>query len=188
MRRKSRVLLSFFVSLFIFFIIANLPIITYGYDGCTGKTQYESYMDYQFPCFFGCGFGGVFNVKTITLSEVTLKGGTVATPSSPATATLTFSLNNPCPAESTFITSLNLTGSQISSIYNWDNNTRASSISNHVIFDSAHPGNNVIAPNLDNFSYYPESNTQQQITAGLTFNYVISFHNGQSVSGSVTAQ
>jgi hypothetical protein len=38
------------------------------------------------------------------------------------------------------------------------------------------------------FTYYPESASQQQITTGQTFNYIINFANGQSVSGSLIAQ
>src|ERR1700730_5209394 len=95
MRRKSKIVLSLFALLFVLFITVNLPVIAYGYDTCSGQTEYESYMDYQYPCFFGCSFYSNPPL-TVTLSSVSLYSGITATSSLATTSSLVISLKNPC--------------------------------------------------------------------------------------------
>ena len=187
MRRKSKILLSFFIFVCGLLIVGNLPVIAYGTDVCSGRLEYESYMGYLFPCGFGCGMGGS-NVRTILLSSATLKGGVSATNSSAASSSLSIALSNPCPVAKVVVTSFTLMGPGIPTISNWDNNTRPSSASNLIDFNSTQSGNDVAAGGNVSFIYYPESAIQEQIMIGQTFNYVITFGNGQSVSGSLIAQ
>jgi flagellin-like protein len=134
------------------------------------------------------------NVKTVTLSSATLYGGASATGALIATSNLVFSLNN--PGSATFITTLTMTGSGISTITAWDNSTAASSGSNLVsaTFAAGHTSppctdcGIMLAGTVSSFTFYPENAAQQQLTTGQVFNYVVNFANGQSVSGSLIAQ
>jgi len=187
MRRKSKIVLSVFVFLFILFIIANLPIIAYGYDTCSGRTEYESFVAYQFPCSL-CLFN---NLETVTLSSASLSSGLTATNSSAATSSFVIALDNPCVV-TTYVTSLSLSAGNYYSptITSWDNSTQPSSPSNLIAFNSGHPGNNVLASSaVTSLTFYPENAASpQQISKGETFNYVIAFQNGQSVSGLLVAK
>jgi len=74
-------------------------------------------------------------------------------------------------------------------ITQWDNNSRPSSASNLIDFNSGHPGNSILASGkVSSFTFYPEYSTPLTISKDQVFNYVISFQNGQSVSGSLIAQ
>jgi flagellin-like protein len=120
------------------------------------------------------------NVKTVTLSSATLYGGTEPAALAPAASGatyMTFSLNNPGSAST--VTSVTLTGAGITAVTQWGNNGGT---------DYLLSGNNALsAGQVSSYTFYPYG-TSQTITTGQTFNYVISFANGQSVSGSVIAQ
>jgi flagellin-like protein len=127
------------------------------------------------------------NVKTVTLSSGTLYGGVTASSSVPATSSLTISLNN--PGSATTISSITLTGSGISTITQWQ--LAAGSGTNTVNFGATYApgGANAMSPgSVSSFTFFPWSSSSQSITTGQTFNYVINFANGQSVSGSLIAQ
>ena len=121
------------------------------------------------------------NVKTVTLSSATLYGGTEGSSlgiPAPGSTYITFSLNNPGSAST--ITGITLTGAGISAITSWEN------VGGTDLFLS---GNNFLsAGQVSSYTFYPYGNAANLITTGQTFNYVISFSNGQSVSGSVIAQ
>ncbi len=131
------------------------------------------------------------NVKTVTLSSATLYGGVSQTTGGQvATSSLTLSLNNPGSASA--ISSVTLTGTGLASpITSW------SSTSNYVAanlvafvnsYNSLSP--NALSPGqVTSYTFYPNTGANSaSITTGQTFNYVINFVNGQSVSGSLIAQ
>jgi flagellin-like protein len=121
------------------------------------------------------------NVKTVTLSSATLYGGTepLAIGNPPATGAtyMTFSLNNPGSQSS--ITSITLTGAGVTAVTLWGTSTGSAY--------NAGSNNVLSAGQVSSYTFYPYG-TAQSIVTGQTFNYVISFQNGQSVSGSVIAQ
>lgn len=128
------------------------------------------------------------NVKTVTLSSATLYGGVSATASQPATSSLTLSLNNPGSASA--ITSITLTGTGLASpITTWSGVSTAGGAQIVFInsFNSLSP--NALSPGqVTSYTFYPSTAASASITTGQTFNYVINFANGQSVSGSLIAQ
>ena len=127
------------------------------------------------------------NVKTVTLSSGTLYGGVTASSSVVPTSSLTISLNN--PGSATTVSSITLTGSGISTIVNWQ--AVAGAGTNTVNFNAGYVagGANAMSPGaVSSFTFFPWSSASQTITTGQTFNYVINFANGQSVSGSLIAQ
>ncbi len=127
------------------------------------------------------------NVKTVTLSSGTLYGGVSSDPATTATSSLTLSLNN--PGSATVITGITLTGAGISTITGWDTATGPSAAPS-LQFTGYTAGNpNAMSPGaVSSFTFYPWASTSQSILTGQTFNYVITFANGQSVSGSLIAQ
>jgi flagellin-like protein len=143
------------------------------------------------------------NVKTVTLASATLYGGLTASQSAAATASLSLSLNN--PGSATTITSITLTGTGLSTpVTLWSLQAGAitgSGSATTISFAAAYtspggPGNAMYPGQVTSFTFYPVSGSsssgvgtiQQSITTGQTFNYVINFANGQSVSGSLIAQ
>jgi flagellin-like protein len=127
------------------------------------------------------------NVKTVTLASATLYGGVTESNSVAATSSLTLSLNN--PGSATTVTSITITGSGISPVSIWS--TAATAGTNTVNFNAGYTagGANAMSPGaVSSFTFYPWSASSQSITTGQTFNYVINFANGQSVSGSLIAQ
>jgi len=141
------------------------------------------------------------NVKTVTLSSATLYGGTAASSAAVGTSSLTFSLNN--PGSNSYITSITVTGAGLlTPITAWDNSSAIRGSTNTVNFGSASMAangcptptwnNNVLCPGqVSSFTLYLEqgaSNPGVAITTGQTFNYVMNFQNGQSVSGALIAQ
>jgi flagellin-like protein len=122
------------------------------------------------------------NVKTVTLSSATLYGGTeAALITGASTAYITFSLNN--PGTGSTVTGLTLTGSGITAVTNWYVSGGASfSQSPAQIGSNSLPGGQVTS-----YTYFPFG-VSQPITTGQTYNYVVTFANGQSVSGSLIAQ
>jgi len=128
------------------------------------------------------------NVKTVTLSSATLYGGVAAYGAGQATSSISLSINN--PGSATTVTSITLTGTGLGNpITLW---STTSTTDNSVNFAAAYVTNgaNAMLPGqVSSFTYYPMSTTSAQpITTGQTFNYVINFANGQSVSGSLIAQ
>ncbi len=127
------------------------------------------------------------NVKTITLTSATLYGGVSVTASQAATSSLGLSLNN--PGSLTEISSLTLTGTGLSSaITGWCASATANCPTPVVFGSTANNENNLTAGAVTTFTFYPKTVTSFSITTGQTFNYVINFANGQSVSGSLIAQ
>jgi len=138
------------------------------------------------------------NVKTVTLSSATLYGGVSASAAVVATSSLTMSLNN--PGSQSYITSVTVTGAGlVTPITAWDNTSAVRVAGNTVNFGAASMAaggcptpawnNNVLCPGqVTSFTVYPEQAASVAITTGQTFNYVINFQNGQSVSGSLIAQ
>jgi flagellin-like protein len=127
------------------------------------------------------------NVKTVTLTSATLYGGITANGSNAATASLTFSLNN--PGSATAITSITLTGSGITPVTGWNKASGTASASDSwTTVYSASAENAMTAGAVTSFTFYPWGANTQSITTGQTFNYVMNFANGQSVSGSLIAQ
>lgn len=127
------------------------------------------------------------NVKTLTISSIVLYGGVTATANQAATSSFGLSVNN--PGSATTIASITLTGSGITPITIWDLN--ASSGSGFVNFSSPYTpgGDNGVDPGtVSQFTFYPFSNSPQMILSGETLNYVISFANGESVSGTLVGQ
>jgi flagellin-like protein len=133
------------------------------------------------------------NVKTVTLSSATLYGGTEPATVGVAQANsyLVFALNNPGSTSS--ISGLTLTGSGITSVNTWGfTNATAATF---TIATSANPqgvgvgkwGNGLTGGTVTSYTFYPFG-TAQSITTGQVYNYVVSFSNGQSVSGSLIAQ
>ena len=128
------------------------------------------------------------NVKTVTLSSATLYGGVTAYTATAATSSLTMSLNN--PGSATTITGITLTGAGITSVTGWDTASGASAAPS-LQFTAYTAGNpNAMSPGaVTSFTFYPwGAAASQSILTGQTFNYVITFANGQSVSGSLIAQ
>jgi FlaG/FlaF family flagellin (archaellin) len=127
------------------------------------------------------------NVKTVTLVSTTLYGGVTSSGAVITTGSLTISLNN--PGSSTTVSSLTLTGSGLDgTISQWD--FQPNSGTNSVNFGSSYiaGGRNAISPgSVSSFTYYPITGSSQLILTGQTFNYIINFANGQSVSGSSVA-
>jgi len=142
MKRKGKIILSAFIFLLLLYFGMNLPLIADGYNTCTGQTEYESYMSYQFPCWFGCSYYS--SIETVTLVNGTLYGGVAANSSSGATAMLRIVVENPCVA--TYVTSLSLLGEGYSvQIKQWDNSSQPSSSTNLIVFNSSHSGDNILA-------------------------------------------
>ena len=119
----------------------------------------------------------------ITLSSATLYGGVTSDNTTlAATSSLTFSLNN--PGSATTITSVTLTGAGLTTpITTW--NIAAAVHSSSYLVNNA---NSMTAGAVTAFTFYPVQSPSVPITTGQTFNYVMNFQNGQSVSGSLIAQ
>jgi flagellin-like protein len=126
------------------------------------------------------------NVKTVTLSSATLYGGVTASSSVAATSSLTLAINN--PGSATTISSVTLTGAGISPVSSWDTSSASGTAGSTVNFATQSNANAMAAGAVTSFTFYPWSSSSQPITTGQTFNYVINFANGQSVSGSLIAQ
>lgn len=132
---------------------------------------------------------GQNEVQAIILSSATLYGGVTATAAAASTSSFTLSLNNPGPA--TTITGITLTGSSISQITAWDATSSPGAAANTIDFAQAYAAGNpnaMAAGQVTSFTFYPWSPVSESILTGQTFNYVITFANGQSVSGSLIAQ
>jgi hypothetical protein len=132
------------------------------------------------------------NVKTVTLSSATLYGCVSSSGTKNATSSLTLSLNN--PGSASYITSLTMTGTAISSITGWcpNGDIVAAGGCTQVAWTAVGASNQMPPGVVTSFTFYPSSvgavQASQSITTGQTFNYVINFANGQSVSGSLIAQ
>jgi flagellin-like protein len=129
------------------------------------------------------------NVKTVTLSSATLYGGVSASATVAATSSLTLSLNNPGSASA--ITSLTLTGTGLPApIVTWSGVATAAGA--QIVFINSYNSlsiYNALSPGqVTSYTFYPSTAPSEAITTGQTFNYVINFANGQSVSGSLIAQ
>ena len=129
------------------------------------------------------------NVKTVTLSSATLYGGTealaVGVPAQSASY-LVFALNNPGSTSS--VTGVTMTGSGISSVSTWGLlNGTSVNFALATSGNTAKWANGLVGGQVTSYTFYPYG-LAQSITTGQVYNYVISFANGQSVSGSLIAQ
>ncbi len=131
---------------------------------------------------YSFGFLGV-DVKKITLRSAILYDGiTSDNITVTATSSLRFELNN--PGEATNITSLTITEEGLTN-----------PVSSWSITPNAQPGNSffvdghnlVSAGQIISFTVYPVQNPSVGILTGQTFDYTISFADGQSLSGSLVA-
>ena len=154
--------------------------------GCTISANYESVAQRWIPCVLVCDcFCG--NVRIVTLSTATLDAGVTASPASQATSELIMSFSN--PGSATTIVSVDLTGPNISAVTLWDEYPNADSSHTDLGAKYVDGGANSMSANQDTpFTFYPWTNSSDSIVKGETYNYVISFANGQSVSGSPIAQ
>jgi len=127
------------------------------------------------------------NVKTVTLTSATLYGGVSAYGVTTATSSLSLALNN--PGSATTISSLTLTGTGLPTpITSWSTTSGTASSVNFAN-TGAGSANSMNPGAVTTFTFYPiTTGSSQSITTGQTFNYVINFANGQSVSGSLIAQ
>ena len=83
---------------------------------------------------------------------------------------------------------MSLSGNSINTTI-WDDHPNASAA--HVDFERKYTkgaDNGLGADQLTSFTFYPWSNSAEVIETGQTYNYVIDFANGQSVSGSLIAE
>lgn len=131
------------------------------------------------------------NVKTVTLSSATLYGGQADPSAGQGGSYVTFSLNNPGSASN--ITGVTVTGSGITAVSGFDNATFAGSCTGTCasVFTGVSGGianSNLAGGKVTSYTWYLAGTTNQPITTGQTFNYVINFANGQSVSGALIAQ
>jgi len=132
------------------------------------------------------------NVKTITLTSGNLFAGSLGTITTtlacPTTGQsyITMSLNN--PGAKTNITSFTLTGSSLTGTVNPYFSTTSTTcplISGSApVTEPVLVGGSVSPVAL----YFSSSTSGALVTSGQTYNYVINFGNGQSVSGSLIAQ
>jgi hypothetical protein len=125
-----------------------------------------------------------FKVSVIEYSSTTLSSGTLyggkenaAIGQPVSSAYFEFSISNQGGLNTT-LTGLTLTGAGISAVTNWET-------SGGVSYTAS--SNKLAGNQTTTFTFYPYG-TAQSITTGQTFNYVIEFSNGQSVSGSLIAQ
>jgi hypothetical protein len=126
------------------------------------------------------------NVTQIQTAEAVLYGGSTATASSGAGASLLIGFYN--PNSTTYITSIVLEIPGSGPIYSWDNSTSASSAANLVIFNSLHLGDTVTGGLTSVFTLYPVTSSAVTLLAGQTYQYVVFFASGVSVEGSLVAQ
>jgi flagellin-like protein len=133
------------------------------------------------------------NVKTVTLASATLYGGISGLTSKldRNTTSLGVSLNN--PGSATTITSLELTGTSLTTpLQAWNFTTGQSSQSSaagYVFGTGTSPtAPDMLAGQVNSYTFYALAATYLAVTTGQTYNYVINFANGQSVSGSLIAQ
>jgi hypothetical protein len=167
-------------------VIVNVPILAYADANC--QTKYETYVSYQFPCgiFVDCGRMDGFSAE-VTIASVFLYAGYSATSSTVATSKAVFAFAS-LGCKPTYISGLTLSGTNITLITQWDNNTGSSGAGNPIDFSSSNSANSLVhSASPISFTYYPESTTQQQISSGRVYNYVVNFADGQSVSGSLIA-
>ena len=127
------------------------------------------------------------NVKTITLTSGNLFAGNLLTTATCASGEsyITMALNN--PGAQTNITSFTLTGSSLTVTVVADYFLGPSCTTIQQTVGSDEPGllgGQVTPVTL----YFHSSSTATIVTSGQTYNYVINFKNGQSVSGTFIAQ
>ncbi len=126
------------------------------------------------------------NVTQIQAAEAVLYGGSTATASSGAGASLLIGFYN--PNSTTYITSIILETPGAVPILSWDNSSSVSSASNLVTFNSLHFGDAVTGGLTSVFALYPATSSTVTLQSGQTYQYAVFFASGVSVEGSLVAQ
>jgi hypothetical protein len=179
MKNRHKVALGLFIALLSLAIVVNLPLINTGVTetdcnqgNCSSHAVYQSIA--QEGCFYGCMI--TCCVATITLEYATLSSGTATTPTSRGTANLFIGFNN--PGSTTKIISFNIPDSNIT-VYQCPSPSSCEVVSTPTIAANSITGFNTTAT-----AYY----FSMSIISNGTYNYVVAFANGQSVSGTLTAK
>jgi hypothetical protein len=133
----------------------------------------------------------ITNGSSVQIASMTLLSGTTSNASQAATAFLQVTFSD--SGSSTYITSITLTGRGLAkSITCWDNSSAVQSRKNLIVFTYGHPGNNAIVGSGANttLGFYPttKSNPVESIAKASTYNYVIDFADGETLSGQITAE
>jgi len=131
---------------------------------------------------------GGSNVKSVRISSLKLYGGLTASASANPSSNFTILIDNSGTAIT--ITGITLRGSNISLVTAWDLGNLASPAANNNNFALPYGvanGNAVPPAVVSSYTFYPWSQTQQSIVVGQTFYYIVTFSNGQLISGSVIA-
>lgn len=188
MKTFYKVAVSLVIALFALVLILNFPFLPTGmqttcdHANCNSHEVYESIMQVYLPCsFLGCVNPGGSNVRTITEEYAILSSGSASTLQSRGTANLTMAFNN--PDQSTTISSISfLTPANISlTVYQCSSGTSCNVLSSSAL---TIPSGKITAFNTTETAFY----FPNPIVAGQTYSYLVSFSDGQSISGALNAQ
>jgi len=186
MRTRSKITITIcvVVCLLVILIAVNQPLVVTGatylqcnFDGCSTHTVYESYIDYWFPCEFQLC---THSVETISLASATLFSGTGTSPSQEGTARIEMTFTN--PGSQTKIISLQIKSASASStilFYQCQTETSCSSPTQLTLT----AGSDTAFDSPSTIFYL-----SQNITSGVSYNYIFNFANGQSLSGALVAK
>lgn len=185
-KTRYKVTLVFLIALVSLAVALNLPIINTGIiaSGCSSFTRctpphpvYESLLSKYFPCMFSvCSSTPLM----VTLFLFQLSAGTSTNQDSRGTASFAVAFNNPGKTTQISSYSFSSTGNYSASItlYQCVTSLSCTSVSRA----------NISADRVTSFAnettmFYPSST----IFRNQTYNYIFNFANGQSISGTVTA-
>jgi len=116
----------------------------------------------------------------IELVSVVLYSGVTSSAPVGGNSSFEFTIDNPNSAKA--IIGLILSGNGLSQINDWDDNGLSNSSPGTLSPNVAPQGTSI------QFIFWPWSNPSQSINSGQTYNYSISFSDGEVLSGSVVAQ
>jgi hypothetical protein len=127
------------------------------------------------------------NVQVIAIRSATLEPGPTESSASQTTATFAFSIYN--PGSITYIRSLTLWSTSLSSgpvnITSWVNEGNPTS---SIIFSVNSSANTLASGKTTDFTYRPQTQTSVNIMSKQTYDYLFKFANGQWLNGSLTVQ
>jgi hypothetical protein len=186
MKTVYKLAVSLVIALVALALIFNLPLVPTGtqticvHTNCSSHEVYESIMQVYAPCsIFSCVGGS--NVPTITEISGILSSGTESTLQSRGTANLTMAFNN--PDQNTTISSISFVTPANASLTVY----QCPSSSSCNVFSSSSlsiPSGKITAFNTTETAFYFSS----PIISGETYSYVVSFTDGQSITGALNAQ